>query len=121
MIDPSVAAPRVTMKLVQAEAASQMMQADRARARFRRVFFIKCVVRLGILLTKDVYKRQIQGGAGTTTNMNANEVIANRAREIMGHAHGEYQYCSPNDHVNCSQSTNDAYPIACLLYTSRCV
>ena len=54
----------------------------------------------------------IQGGAGTTTNMNANEVIANRALEIMGHKRGEYQYCSPNDHVNCSQSTNDAYPTA---------
>lgn len=52
----------------------------------------------------------IQGGAGTTTNMNANEVIANRALELMGHQRGEYQYCSPNDHVNCSQSTNDAYP-----------
>ena len=54
----------------------------------------------------------IQGGAGTTTNMNANEVIANRALEIMGHERGEYTYCSPNDHVNCSQSTNDAYPTA---------
>lgn len=54
----------------------------------------------------------IQGGAGTTTNMNANEVIANRALEIMGHNRGEYQYCSPNDHVNCAQSTNDAYPTA---------
>jgi len=54
----------------------------------------------------------IQGGAGTTTNMNANEVIANRALEIMGHKHGEYKYCSPNDHVNRSQSTNDAYPTA---------
>lgn len=54
----------------------------------------------------------IQGGAGTTTNMNANEVIANRALQIMGHQPGEYQYCSPNDHVNCSQSTNDAYPTA---------
>ena len=54
----------------------------------------------------------IQGGAGTTTNMNANEVIANRALEIMGHKRGEYTYCSPNDHVNCSQSTNDAYPTA---------
>ena len=54
----------------------------------------------------------IQGGAGTTTNMNANEVIANRALEIMGHERGEYQYCSPNDHVNRSQSTNDAYPSA---------
>uniref|UniRef100_UPI0040578518 aspartate ammonia-lyase n=1 Tax=Alistipes sp. TaxID=1872444 RepID=UPI0040578518 len=54
----------------------------------------------------------IQGGAGTSTNMNANEVIANRALQIMGHEAGEYKYCSPNDHVNCSQSTNDAYPTA---------
>ena len=54
----------------------------------------------------------IQGGAGTTTNMAANEVIANRALEIMGHKRGEYQFCSPNDHVNRSQSTNDAYPTA---------
>lgn len=52
----------------------------------------------------------IQGGAGTSVNMNANEVIANRALEIMGYKKGEYQYCSPNDHINCSQSTNDAYP-----------
>ena len=54
----------------------------------------------------------IQGGAGTSTNMNANEVIANRAIEIMGHERGEYQYCHPNNHVNLSQSTNDAYPTA---------
>jgi aspartate ammonia-lyase len=53
-----------------------------------------------------------QGGAGTSTNMNANEVIANRGLEIMGHSKGEYQYLHPNDHVNCSQSTNDAYPTA---------
>ena len=54
----------------------------------------------------------VQGGAGTTVNMNMNEVIANRALEIMGHQRGEYQFCSPNDHVNCAQSTNDAYPSA---------
>lgn len=54
----------------------------------------------------------IQGGAGTSTNMNANEVIANRALEIMGHKKGEYEYCHPNNHVNLSQSTNDAYPTA---------
>ncbi|MGD9823938.1 aspartate ammonia-lyase [Desulfobacter sp.] len=53
-----------------------------------------------------------QGGAGTSTNMNANEVIANRGLEIMGHNKGEYQYLHPNDHVNCSQSTNDTYPTA---------
>jgi aspartate ammonia-lyase len=52
----------------------------------------------------------IQGGAGTSTNMNANEVVANRALELLGHARGQYAFCHPNDHVNCSQSTNDAYP-----------
>ncbi len=52
----------------------------------------------------------MQGGAGTSVNMNANEVIANRALEIMGHQKGEYQYCYPNDHLNCGQSTNDVYP-----------
>ena len=54
----------------------------------------------------------IQGGAGTSTNMNANEVIANRALEILGKKRGDYQYCHPNNHVNLSQSTNDAYPTA---------
>jgi aspartate ammonia-lyase len=52
----------------------------------------------------------LQGGAGTSTNMNANEVIANRALELMGHKKGEYKYCDPHDHVNRSQSTNDSYP-----------
>lgn len=54
----------------------------------------------------------IQGGAGTSTNMNANEVIANRALEILGYEKGDYKYCHPNNHVNLSQSTNDAYPTA---------
>jgi len=54
----------------------------------------------------------IQGGAGTSTNMNANEVIANRALEIMGFNKGEYEHCDPHDQVNLSQSTNDAYPSA---------
>lgn len=54
----------------------------------------------------------IQGGAGTSTNMNANEVIANRALEILGHKKGDYEHCHPNNHVNLSQSTNDAYPTA---------
>ena len=57
----------------------------------------------------------MQGGAGTSTNMNANEVIANRGLELMGHAKGEYKHLHPNDHVNCSQSTNDAYPTAVTL------
>jgi aspartate ammonia-lyase len=54
----------------------------------------------------------VQGGAGTSTNMNANEVIANRALELLGHEAGEYRHCHPNNHVNLSQSTNDAYPTA---------
>jgi aspartate ammonia-lyase len=54
----------------------------------------------------------IQGGAGTSTNMNANEVIANRALELMGLEKGDYEHCHPNNHINLSQSTNDAYPTA---------
>ncbi len=54
----------------------------------------------------------IQGGAGTSTNMNANEVIANIGLQLMGHNKGEYQYLHPNNDVNMSQSTNDAYPTA---------
>jgi aspartate ammonia-lyase len=54
----------------------------------------------------------IQGGAGTSTNMNANEVIANRALEHLGHPKGQYAALHPNDHVNASQSTNDVYPTA---------
>jgi aspartate ammonia-lyase len=54
----------------------------------------------------------IQGGAGTSTNMNANEVIANRCLERCGRAKGDYDYIHPNEHVNLSQSTNDVYPTA---------
>mmetsp|Transcript_2138 Transcript_2138/g.6085 ORF Transcript_2138/g.6085 Transcript_2138/m.6085 type:complete len:511 (+) Transcript_2138:82-1614(+) len=54
----------------------------------------------------------IQGGAGTSTNMAANEIIANRALEHMGKKKGEYEFCSPNDDVNKGQSTNDSYPTA---------
>lgn len=54
----------------------------------------------------------IQGGAGTSINMNANEVIANLALENMGKPLGSYENCHPNNHVNCSQSTNDVYPTA---------
>jgi len=54
----------------------------------------------------------IQGGAGTSLNMNVNEVLANRAIEILGGQKGEYSIVHPNDHVNCGQSTNDVYPSA---------
>ena len=69
----------------------------------------------------DVY----QAGAGTSHNMNANEVLANRAAEILGGARGEYTRVHPNDHVNMGQSTNDVFPtatrLALLMTTPRLV
>jgi len=59
----------------------------------------------------------IQGGAGTSTNMNANEVVCNRALEILGHQLGEYQFLHPNEDVNMAQSTNDVYPTAIRIAT----
>ena len=56
----------------------------------------------------DIY----QAGAGTSHNMNTNEVLANRAIEILGGKRGDYKLVSPNDHVNCAQSTNDFFPTA---------
>ncbi|MBP7065663.1 aspartate ammonia-lyase [Ferrovibrio sp.] len=69
--------------------------------------------RLHEWFTIDVF----QGGAGTSTNMNVNEVVANRGLELLGHAKGEYAHLHPNDDVNLSQSTNDAYPTAVRLAT----
>ncbi len=63
----------------------------------------------------------IQGGAGTSTNMNVNEVLANRAIEILGGQKGDYNIVHPNDHVNYGQSTNDAYPSAGRIATIRLV
>jgi aspartate ammonia-lyase len=68
-------------------------------------------VRVGLLDDQFVVD-VVQGGAGTSTNMNANEVIANRALELLGLDVGSYDVISPNDHVNRSQSTNDVYPTA---------
>ena len=68
-------------------------------------------VRNGSLLSEFVVD-VIQGGAGTSTNMNANEVIANRALELLGRQRGDYQYLHPVEDVNMSQSTNDVYPTA---------
>jgi aspartate ammonia-lyase len=68
-------------------------------------------IRQGALLDQFVVDI-MQGGAGTSTNMNVNEVIANRGLELGGHAKGDYAHLSPNDDVNRSQSTNDTYPTA---------
>ena len=63
----------------------------------------------------------VQGGAGTSTNMNANEVIANRALELLGRKRGDYDVVHPNNHVNLSQSTNDVYPTAVKLALHRSI
>ncbi|HXD50144.1 MAG TPA: aspartate ammonia-lyase, partial [Gemmatimonadaceae bacterium] len=63
----------------------------------------------------------IQGGAGTSTNMNANEVIANRALELLGRRRGDYSTVHPNNHVNLSQSTNDVYPTAVKIALHRAI
>ena len=63
----------------------------------------------------------MQGGAGTSTNMNANEVIANLALELSGNHKAEYSKINPNDHVNMSQSTNDAYPTAFRIALYICI
>ncbi|CAG7599381.1 aspartate ammonia-lyase [Leucobacter soli] len=68
-------------------------------------------IKTGMLLDQFVVG-VVQGGAGTSTNMNANEVITNRALELAGHAKGDYAFINPNDHTNRSQSTNDTYPTA---------
>ena len=64
----------------------------------------------------------IQGGAGTSVNMNVNEVLTNRALELTGHKKGEYQFISPNNHANMAQSTNDVFPTAikvCMRYKAK--
>ncbi|HMT43753.1 MAG TPA: aspartate ammonia-lyase, partial [Chakrabartia sp.] len=72
---------------------------------------------MGGALHQEFVVDAIQGGAGTSTNMNANEVIANRALELLGYAKGDYARLHPNEHVNLSQSTNDVYPTAIKLAT----
>lgn len=72
---------------------------------------------IGGLLLDEFIVDPIQGGAGTSANMNANEVIANRAGQILGGKIGEYRLCHPNDHVNMAQSTNDVIPTAGRLTT----
>jgi len=71
----------------------------------------------GAEMRRDFLVDMIQGGAGTSTNMNANEVIANRALEHMGKKKGQYEFCNPNDDVNKGQSTNDSYPTAAKIAT----
>lgn len=84
-----------------------VLDAERAQA-----IVAACDDLIGGMLHEQFVVDVIQGGAGTSTNMNANEVIANRALEHLGRARGDYAALHPNDHVNASQSTNDVYPTA---------
>jgi len=77
-----------------------------------RIIDAVCEEIVGGALHKEFCVGVIQGGAGTSTNMNTNEVIANRGLELMGHGRGDYQFLHPIDDVNRSQSTNDVYPTA---------
>ena len=92
-----------------ARANEQLGQLDRPRS---EAIVTACEEIRGGRLHDQFVVDLIQGGAGTSTNMNANEVIANRALELLGHSRGEYQQLHPNEHVNRSQSTNDVYPTA---------
>lgn len=108
-IYPELVRALASIKLAAARSNADLGLLDTVR---RDAIVLACEeVRAGRLLDQFVVD-VIQGGAGTSTNMNANEVIANRALEIMGHAKGEYQFLHPNEHVNMSQSTNDVYPTA---------
>ena len=108
-IYPDLIAALACVKQAAAIANSELGLLDEKRAVAIRLACEE--VREGKLLDEFVVD-VIQGGAGTSTNMNANEVIANRALEILGHAKGEYDRLHPLDHVNLSQSTNDVYPTA---------
>jgi aspartate ammonia-lyase len=108
-IYPDLVAALACVKEAAAIANNELQLLDDAKT---RAITDACVeIRRGALLEEFVVD-VIQGGAGTSTNMNANEVIANRGLELMGHRKGEYRHLHPVEHVNMSQSTNDVYPTA---------
>ena len=110
----------VMVKMAAALANMELGVLDRERG---EAIVKACGEILGGKLLDQFPTSQINSGAGTIMNMNVNEVIANRALEIMGRRRGEYSVIHPNDHVNMSQSTNDTFPtalrVACLLMWRR--
>src|SRR5262245_51345617 len=108
-IYPALIAALACVKQAAAIANSELGLLDEKRAVAIR---LACEEIRGGKLLEEFVVDVIRGGAGTSTNMNANEVIANRALEILGHAKGQYDRLHPLDHVNLSQSTNDVYPTA---------
>ena len=106
---PDLVRALAIIKLAAARANAELGLLDAARA---DAIVAACREVMAGKLADQFVVDVIQGGAGTSTNMNANEVIANIALEAMGHEKGEYQHLHPNNDVNMAQSTNDAYPTA---------
>ena len=106
-IYPDLIAALASIKLAAARSNRELGLLDQART--DAIVAAAEEIKAGKLLEQFVVD-VIQGGAGTSTNMNANEVIANRALELLGRAKGDYHVLHPNEHVNMSQSTNDVYP-----------
>src|SRR5260370_24227236 len=108
-IYPDLIAALASIKLAAAKSNQELGLLDETRA--NDIIAAAEEIRAGRLHEEFVVD-VIQGGAGTSTNMNANEVIANRALELLGRPKGDYHFLHPNEHVNMSQSTNDVYPTA---------
>src|SRR5256714_5471762 len=108
-IYPDLVAALASIKLAAAKSNRELGLLDATRA--DAIIAAAEEIRAGRLHEEFVVD-VIQGGAGTSTNMNANEVIANRALELLGRPKGDYHFLHPNEHVNMSQSTNDVYPKA---------
>jgi aspartate ammonia-lyase len=108
-IYPDLVAALASIKLAAAQTNRELTLLDATRA--DAIIAAAEEIRAGRLHEHFVVD-VIQGGAGTSTNMNANEVIANRALELLGRPKGDYHFLHPNEHVNMSQSTNDVYPTA---------
>jgi len=113
-IYPELIKALALIKQAAAEANHSLGLLDRARC---EAIVAACREVAGGALHEQFVVDVIQGGAGTSTNMNANEVIANRALELLGHRRGQYQHLHPNEHVNIGQSTNDVYPSALKIAT----
>ncbi|RSX54165.1 aspartate ammonia-lyase [Bifidobacterium goeldii] len=109
---PQLVKAYATVKRACAEANAELGLIDNSKA---RAIVAACLEIESGKLADQFPVDVLQGGAGTSTNMNINEVIANRALEIIGHQRGDYAVIHPNDTVNHSQSTNDTYPAACKL------
>ncbi|MFN3882114.1 MAG: aspartate ammonia-lyase [Nitrincola lacisaponensis] len=102
----------IGLAMVKKAAASANFDIGHLEARHLEAIHYACDCLINGQYHEQFVVDMIQGGAGTSTNMNANEVIANIGLEYLGHAKGAYEHLHPNNHVNMSQSTNDAYPTA---------